>query len=88
VSYIKSKGIKRNIDELGRIVIPVPLRKKLNIKVDDPIEILVDDDGVIILRKYNPGCVICESKDIAIEIKGKRLCKDCLEYLNKLEATK
>ncbi|MBH0167189.1 AbrB/MazE/SpoVT family DNA-binding domain-containing protein [Fictibacillus sp. 7GRE50] len=57
---MKSTGIVRKIDDLGRVVIPVELRRTLDIEIKDPIEIFTDDNGEIILKKYaaNQACVI------------------------------
>ncbi|NMR89793.1 AbrB/MazE/SpoVT family DNA-binding domain-containing protein, partial [Vibrio parahaemolyticus] len=66
---MKSTGIVRKVDELGRIVIPIELRRTLNISVKDPLEIFVEDDKII-LRKFSPSCTFCnETKDV-IEFKG------------------
>lgn len=73
---MKSTGIVRKLDELGRVVIPIELRRTLDIKVKDPLEIFVDDDKVI-LKKFSPSCIFCgESKDI-FDFKGKKVCPDC-----------
>ena len=57
---MQSIGIVRNLDELGRIVLPVALRRRMNINIKDPLEIFVDGD-TIVLRKYQPKCVFCGS---------------------------
>ncbi|WP_079509105.1 AbrB/MazE/SpoVT family DNA-binding domain-containing protein [Mesobacillus jeotgali] len=56
---MKATGIVRKTDQLGRVVIPMELRKKLSIGENDPLEIFVDDD-MIILKKYQPDltCLI------------------------------
>ncbi|MDG2861129.1 AbrB/MazE/SpoVT family DNA-binding domain-containing protein, partial [Vibrio parahaemolyticus] len=77
---VKSTGIVRKVDELGRIVIPIELRRTLNISVKDPLEIFVEDDKII-LRKFSPSCTFCnETKDV-IEFKGKNVCPKCIEEL-------
>ena len=57
---MKSTGVVRRVDELGRIVIPMELRRTLNIGEKDPLEIFVAED-MIILKKYTPGCIFCLS---------------------------
>jgi transcriptional pleiotropic regulator of transition state genes len=80
---MKSTGIVRNIDELGRIVIPSSIRKIKGIEIKDPMEFFVDGNSIV-LRKYNQSCVFCGSeKDIAL-FEEQRICGDCLEKLKKL----
>jgi AbrB family transcriptional regulator, transcriptional pleiotropic regulator of transition state genes len=79
---MKSTGVTRNLDNLGRVVLPIELRRTLNIDIKDPLEVFIDDNKLI-LKKYNPGCVICESMDIAREFKGQRICKNCIDGLKK-----
>lgn len=80
---MKSTGIVRKVDELGRIVIPIELRRTLDIDVKDALEIFTSED-TIILRKYNPLCYICgDSKDL-IGFKGKRVCGNCIERIKQL----
>jgi len=79
---MKSTGIVRQIDELGRLVIPVELRRNLNINVKDGLEIFTEGD-TIILRKYEPLCSICNGGNEIRHFKGKRICKDCIDELKK-----
>ena len=61
---MKATGIVRKVDELGRIVLPIELRRTLNIRHEDPIEIFVDGD-YIMLKKYEPACIFCgNAKDV------------------------
>ena len=77
---MKSTGIVRKVDELGRVVLPIELRRTLDIAEKDALEIYVDG-ATIILRKYEPACIICDSaKDITV-YKGKNICNDCLAQL-------
>ena len=77
---MQSIGIVRNLDELGRIVLPVELRRRMNINVKDPLEIYVDGDAIV-LRKYQPKCIFCgDVKDITSH-KEKTICKKCLQEL-------
>ncbi len=77
---MKSTGIVRKLDELGRIVIPIEIRKTMDIKDRDGVEIFVDDNKII-LKKYEPACVFCGNGDNVTYIKGKLVCKDCVEIL-------
>lgn len=77
---MKSTGIVRKLDALGRVVIPIELRRTLDIKVKDPLEIFVDDDKIV-LKKFSPSCIFCgESKDI-FDFKGKKVCQSCSEKI-------
>ncbi|NLX64620.1 MAG: AbrB/MazE/SpoVT family DNA-binding domain-containing protein [Clostridiaceae bacterium] len=77
---MKSTGIVRKVDELGRVVLPIELRRTLDIAEKDALEIYVDG-ATIILRKYEPACIFCDSaKDITV-YKGKNICNDCLSQL-------
>jgi transcriptional pleiotropic regulator of transition state genes len=80
---LKSTGIVRKVDELGRIVLPKELRVTLNIHEKDPLEIFVDDDNRIILQKYEPACVFCNGMNGIINFGGHNICHDCLEKLAK-----
>lgn len=77
---MKSTGIVRRIDELGRIVLPVEIRKTLNISSRDAVEIFVKEDAVI-LKKYEPSCIFCGSMESATEFKGRIVCDQCLAEL-------
>ncbi|NLJ40076.1 MAG: AbrB/MazE/SpoVT family DNA-binding domain-containing protein [Clostridiales bacterium] len=77
---MKSTGIVRKVDELGRIVIPIELRRTLGIAEKDALEIYVDGDHIM-LKKYEPACIFCDNaSDISI-YKGKNICKNCLTDL-------
>ncbi|NLY19629.1 MAG: AbrB/MazE/SpoVT family DNA-binding domain-containing protein [Clostridiaceae bacterium] len=79
---MKATGYVRKLDSLGRIVLPKSLRRQLNIKVGDNIEMFVDQDGNVVLDKYLPRCVFCENaSDELVEYKGKSICRDCLSML-------
>lgn len=73
---MKSIGIVRKLDKLGRIVIPKELRKCLKITEETSLEVFTDNE-FIILQVYNPGCLFCESMDNIRLFKGRRLCEDC-----------
>lgn len=79
---MKSTGIVRQVDDLGRIVVPKELRKTLNIAERDTLEIYTEGD-TIILKKYEPACIFCnEAKDV-INYRGKNICKSCLNEIRK-----
>ena len=77
---MKSTGIVRRLDDLGRIVLPSELRKLLNLKVSDSVEIYVSGESII-LKKYLPACIFCDSADNVITFKGKNICKKCLKQM-------
>ncbi|MBU5437053.1 AbrB/MazE/SpoVT family DNA-binding domain-containing protein [Tissierella sp. MSJ-40] len=79
---MKSTGIVRKVDELGRVVIPIELRRSLDIEVKDALEIFVDGEHII-LKKYAPACIFCgQAKDVEV-YKGKNICPACREELKK-----
>jgi transcriptional pleiotropic regulator of transition state genes len=77
---MKSTGVVRKVDELGRIVLPKELRTILNINERDSIEIFTDNDKII-LQKYQPACVFCSNANDIIYFNGKRVCAECIEKL-------
>ena len=79
---MKATWIVRKVDELGRVVIPIELRNKFDIKVKDPIEIFVDSNAIV-LKKYEPNCIFCGNSKDLIEYNNKLVCKKCVEKLEK-----
>ncbi len=77
---MKATGIVRKVDELGRIVLPIELRRTLDIAEKDALEIYVDGN-TIILRKYEPSCIFCGSSKDVFVFKGKSICPACAEEL-------
>ncbi len=77
---MKSTGIVRNIDELGRIVVPKEIRKKLGIANTDPVEIYVEGDKII-LTKFHPACHFCARTEDTVDYKGKKICRACINEL-------
>jgi transcriptional pleiotropic regulator of transition state genes len=73
---MKSTGIVRKVDELGRVVIPIELRRTLGIDEKDPLEIYVDNEKII-LKKYEPACVFCGNATNVQHYRGKLVCRDC-----------
>ena len=79
---MKSTGIVRKVDELGRIVLPIELRRTLDIAQKDSLEIYVDGDSVI-LKKYEPECIFCSKTDNVFSYFGKNICASCIDELKK-----
>lgn len=80
---MKSTGIVRKVDELGRIVLPIELRRTLGIDEKDSLEIYVDGSSVI-LRKYEPSCIFCGDAGDVANYRGKNICRNCLKEMSKL----
>lgn len=78
---MKSTGIVRKLDQLNRFVIPKELIKTHKLEDNASLEIFTEGENIV-LRKYNPGCVICDSMDDLIDYKGKKICKSCKEGLH------
>ena len=77
---MKSVGIVRQVDTLGRIVLPVELRKKFGIEFKDAMEIYTEDD-CIILKKYEPSCIFCGDAKNVFQFSGKNVCPNCAKAL-------
>lgn len=75
---MKSTGIVRRIDSLGRIVLPMELRKVLDIPENTPVEIYTEGE-TIILKKYAPDCLFCGNGDNLVNFKGKHICRNCIK---------
>lgn len=82
---MKSTGIVRRVDELGRVVIPIEIRNKFDIKEKDPIEIYVDGSSIV-LRKFEPNCTFCGNTKNLIEYNDKLICSKCAKKIGDLEA--
>ena len=80
---MKSTGMVRKIDELGRIVIPAEIRQNMDLKVKDTVEIFTDENRII-LQKYQPCCLFCNNADNVVYFRDKRICCSCLEKLKSL----
>ena len=78
---MKSTGIVRKVDELGRIVLPIELRRTLDIAERDELEIYLDDDKVI-LKKYEPSCIFCGSSCGLVTYHGRNVCLECIERMS------
>ena len=77
---MKSTGVVRKVDELGRIVLPIEIRKTLDIQQKDAIEIFIDEDKII-LQKYQPACIFCNRVENIVYFNDKRVCSDCIEKM-------
>ena len=81
---MKSTGIIRKVDELGRVVIPIEIRNQFDISEKDPIEIYVSGSSIV-LKKLEENCIFCDNTDNLIEYNNKLICKNCLKKLNNLK---
>ncbi len=82
---MKNTGMTRKVDDLGRIVLPVELRRLHSINTGDALEISVHD-GAIVLRKLEQGCVFCDRSDGLSSFKDRQICTDCAEAIGRRDA--
>ena len=82
---MKSTGIVRRMDELGRVVIPIEIRNQFNIVEKDPIEIFVDGSSIV-LKKFEPNCIFCGNTNNLLAYKDKLICQKCSEKISNLKA--
>ena len=80
---MKSTGIVRKVDDLGRIVLPIELRRMLDIAERDELEIYLDDDKVV-LNKYEPSCIFCGSSCGLVSYHGRNVCMECIENMSNI----
>ena len=80
---MRATGVLRKIDGLGRIVIPMEMRNKLDISTNDPLEIHVEGSQIV-LKKYDPDCTFCGSTKNVTEFKGKNVCEKCIKEISKM----
>ncbi|MDY3863987.1 MAG: AbrB/MazE/SpoVT family DNA-binding domain-containing protein [Eubacteriales bacterium] len=80
---MKSTGMVRKVDELGRIVLPAEIRQNMDIETRDSLEIYTDGDRIV-LQKYHPGCIFCMNVDNLVYFNQKRICPDCLAKIKAL----
>ena len=81
---MKSTGMVRKVDELGRIVLPAEIRQNMDIETRDSLEIYTDGDRII-LQKYHPACIFCTNADNLVYINQKRICPECLAKIKALD---
>ena len=80
---MKSTGIIRRVDELGRVVIPIEIRNKFGIAEKDPIEIFVDGSSIV-LKKHEENCIFCGNTKNLLEYKGRLVCDKCANQITKV----
>ena len=80
---MKSLGIVRKVDELGRIVLPIETRRRLELEPGDGVEIFVEKDRVI-LKKYEPSCIFCNSACGLVSYRGRNVCMECIEKMSNI----
>lgn len=80
---MKSTGIVRKIDDLGRVVLPIELRRQLDLDKDAALEIYVDEDRIM-LKKYQPACLFCGSLDGLTQYLGRNVCAACRQAMQNL----
>ena len=79
---MKSTGIIRKVDELGRIVLPIELRRTLDIAERDELEIYMEGDRIV-LQKFEPSCIFCASGRELVSYRGKNICQECIRSMGK-----
>lgn len=82
---MKSTGIIRRMDELGRVVIPIEIRNQFNIVEKDPIEIYVDGSSIV-LKKFEPNCIFCGNTKKLLTYNDKLICESCSKKISKLQS--
>ena len=80
---MKPAGFLCNIDNLGRIVIPAPVRKTYDLNKGDAVKIFTDENGIM-MKKYNPSCIFCGGVENISSYKGKNICENCIKKLSNL----
>ena len=80
---MKSTGMVRKIDELGRLVLPAEIRQNLDIQIKDAVEIFTDGERIV-LQKYQPSCIFCSNLDDLTFFGNKRICRECLQKLREM----
>lgn len=81
---MRDTGIVRKIDELGRIVLPIELRREMEIEEKDTLSILIDGEHIV-LKKHSPSCFICGEEYGLVEFEGKKICKNCVHGIGVLD---
>lgn len=75
---LMNTGLKRKLDTLGRVTLPVDIRNTYKLAYEDEVEIYTNEDGIF-LKKHNPGCILCGTVYDLVEFKGKKFCRACLK---------
>ena len=77
---MKNTVITKNIDDLGRIVLPKDIRKKLGMEIRSSVDVRVEDEKIII-TKVQDSCIFCHSKLNLTDFKGNKICQNCLSEI-------
>lgn len=80
--HVKSTGIIRKVDELGRVVLPIEIRRTLDIAERDELEIFMDNDQIV-LQKFEPSCIFCGSSKDMVSYRGKNVCRECIQKMGR-----
>ena len=78
---MKTIGIIRKVDDLGRIVLPAEYRRALDISDRDEVEVILHEEGIL-LRKVEVACIFCSASHNLVSYRGKHICTDCIQNLN------
>lgn len=81
---MKSMGIVRKMDDLGRIVLPAELRRQFDIAEKDAIEIFTENDKIV-LKKYEPSCIFCNNAEDTVVFNSKIVCRNCIKQLSEVK---
>ncbi len=79
---MRATSIIRKVDNLGRVVLPIEIRRKLDISLQDELEIFVEGDRVI-LQKFQPSCIFCACSKTLVSYHGKTICQGCIQNIRK-----
>ena len=82
VIVLKSTGIIRKLDKMGRIVLPMETRKLMSLADDEAAVEIYTENDMVILKKYTPSCIFCNNTEGLIEFHGAKICESCIETLN------
>jgi len=80
IGRMKSTGIIRKVDDLGRIVLPIELRRTMDIAERDELEIFLENDRII-LQKFEPACIFCGASRGLITFRRKNVCQECVRKM-------
>lgn len=75
---MKETGITRNLDDMGRIVLPIELRRRMNLEEGTPLEIFTQGEQII-LQKHTEACVFCGNRKDLVPFRGRWICSSCRE---------
>ncbi len=81
---MRATGVTKQLDPLGRLLIPKPVRAAINISADDTLEFFVGDEGELIIKKYEIACAFCGAGEELFDFKNRKICKCCIDKITKL----